>query len=73
MCMTIADIAYPFFFIRWINCLITAIQKHKKFNKGPDREEGVETFLLCFKMFTLNHLIVCAQYKSCFPIYFLRY
>ncbi|XP_063355946.1 connector enhancer of kinase suppressor of ras 1 isoform X2 [Pelmatolapia mariae] len=24
---------------KWINCLITAIQKHKKFNKGPDNEE----------------------------------
>uniref|UniRef100_A0A3P9B7I3 Connector enhancer of kinase suppressor of Ras 1 n=1 Tax=Maylandia zebra TaxID=106582 RepID=A0A3P9B7I3_9CICH len=26
---------------KWINCLITAIQKHKKFNKGPDNEEGM--------------------------------
>ncbi|KAG8013313.1 Connector enhancer of kinase suppressor of ras 1 [Nibea albiflora] len=25
---------------KWINCLITAIQKHKKFSKGPDNEEG---------------------------------
>ncbi|TMS20974.1 CNK3/IPCEF1 fusion protein [Larimichthys crocea] len=25
---------------KWINCLITAIQKHKKFYKGPDKEEG---------------------------------
>lgn len=25
---------------RWINCLFTAIQKHKKLNKGPDTEEG---------------------------------
>ncbi|XP_054469259.1 connector enhancer of kinase suppressor of ras 1 [Anoplopoma fimbria] len=24
---------------KWINCLITAIQKHKKFNTGPDSEE----------------------------------
>ncbi|XP_070698360.1 connector enhancer of kinase suppressor of ras 1 [Pempheris klunzingeri] len=24
---------------KWINCLITAIQKHKKFHKGPDSEE----------------------------------
>ncbi|XP_068582510.1 connector enhancer of kinase suppressor of ras 1 isoform X2 [Cebidichthys violaceus] len=24
---------------KWINCLITAIQKHKKFNSGPDSEE----------------------------------
>ncbi|XP_041810432.1 connector enhancer of kinase suppressor of ras 1 isoform X2 [Chelmon rostratus] len=24
---------------KWINCLITAIQKHKKFHKGPDNEE----------------------------------
>ncbi|XP_027130995.1 connector enhancer of kinase suppressor of ras 1 isoform X2 [Larimichthys crocea] len=24
---------------KWINCLITAIQKHKKFYKGPDKEE----------------------------------
>ncbi|XP_022606301.1 connector enhancer of kinase suppressor of ras 1 [Seriola dumerili] len=24
---------------KWINCLITAIQKHKKFNEGPDSEE----------------------------------
>lgn len=29
-----------FFFSRWINCLITAIQKHKKFHEGPDSEEG---------------------------------
>uniref|UniRef100_A0A3Q4IGL7 Connector enhancer of kinase suppressor of Ras 1 n=1 Tax=Neolamprologus brichardi TaxID=32507 RepID=A0A3Q4IGL7_NEOBR len=35
---------------KWINCLITAIQKHKKFNKGPDNEEGVETFLLLDEM-----------------------
>lgn len=26
------------FLCRWINCLIMAIQKHKKFN--PDSEEG---------------------------------
>ncbi|KAM3594173.1 uncharacterized protein V6R79_003574 [Siganus canaliculatus] len=24
---------------KWINCLITAIQKHRKFNQGPDSEE----------------------------------
>ncbi|XP_071353668.1 connector enhancer of kinase suppressor of ras 1 isoform X2 [Trachinotus anak] len=24
---------------KWINCLITAIQKHKKFHEGPDSEE----------------------------------
>lgn len=24
---------------KWINCLITAIQKHKKFHQGPDSEE----------------------------------
>ncbi|XP_040916570.1 connector enhancer of kinase suppressor of ras 1 [Toxotes jaculatrix] len=24
---------------KWINCLITAIQKHRKFHKGPDSEE----------------------------------
>ncbi|KAG7224150.1 hypothetical protein INR49_019885 [Caranx melampygus] len=24
---------------KWINCLITAIQKHKKFQQGPDSEE----------------------------------
>lgn len=32
---------------RWINCLITAIQKHKK-HKGPDSEEG--------KAIILSHL-----------------
>ncbi|XP_036928101.1 connector enhancer of kinase suppressor of ras 1 isoform X3 [Acanthopagrus latus] len=24
---------------KWINCLITAIQRHKKFQQGPDKEE----------------------------------
>lgn len=38
MFMNIGHIDCHYVSCRWINCLITAIQKHKKFQ--PDSEEG---------------------------------
>lgn len=52
-----------FIFSRWINFLITAIQKHKKFHTGPASEEGDETFLFLLS-FNINFSDTSIQNKS---------
>uniref|UniRef100_A0A8D0AQM3 Connector enhancer of kinase suppressor of Ras 1 n=1 Tax=Sander lucioperca TaxID=283035 RepID=A0A8D0AQM3_SANLU len=45
---------------KWINCLIPAIQKHKKLHTGPDNEEGGQTFSL----YCLTCIFVILTIKS---------
>lgn len=44
---------------RWINCLIPAIHRHKKFQQGPDNEEGEETLHFCLKYVLKKNAVEC--------------
>lgn len=55
---------------RWINCLITAIQKHKKFNKGPDTEEGGGTPDFSSYSLKMMHSVMSLINNALIIIYF---